>query len=250
MKKIGVLILFLHFIHQVNAQYQVRDSALFNPHVSISWGFQSPAGDMADRFGNNGSVGIGFHIKSKTNWYYGLQGTYMYGRTVNEPGLLSNLYTDRGEILDNQGQIATIFIQQRGYTVTADFGRLFNVLSPNPNSGILVYGGVGFMQHKIRIEHQENEIRFLDGEYEKGYDRLTNGFTAYQFAGYSLMSNNKLINFFAGVECYQGFTQSRRNLNFDTMERDTKQRRDILFGFRAGWVLNLYVREPDEFYYD
>jgi hypothetical protein len=34
------------------------------------------------------------------------------------------------------------------------------------------------------------------------------------------------------------------------MERDTKQRRDILFGLRAGWVLNLYVREPDEFYYD
>ncbi len=250
MKKIGALILFLHIIQFVSAQYQVRDSSLFNPHVSVSWGVHTPGGDMDDRFGNSGSLGLGFHIKSKTNWYYGVQGSYIFGRTVNEPGLLSNLYTENGEILDNQGQVAVVFIQQRGYTVTADFGRLFSVLSPNPNSGILVYGGIGFMQHKIRIEHQENEIRFLDGEYEKGYDRLTNGLCTYQFAGYSLMSNNRLINFFIGVEAFQGFTQSRRDLNFDTMERDTRQRQDFLFGLRAGWVLNLYTRAPDEYYYD
>lgn len=242
--------ILLHSVLTLRAQYQVRDSSLFNPHVGVSWGFHVPGGDMADRFGNNGSVGVGFHIKSKTNWYYGVQGSYIYGKRVTEPGLLSNLYTERGEILDDQGQIATIFIQQRGYMITADFGRLFNVLSPNPNSGILVYGGVGFMQHKIRIEHQENEIRFLDGDYEKGYDRLTNGLCTYQFAGYSLMSNSRLINFFVGAECFQGFTQSRRELNFDTMERDTRKRLDVLLGLRAGWVINLYRRDPDEFYYN
>lgn len=248
MNRILILIFFLHSFISLNAQFQVRDSSLFNPHVGVSWGFHVPGRDMADRFGNNGAIGVGFHIKSKTKWYYGVQGSYIYGRFVNEPGLLSNLYTDRGEILDNQGQVATVFIQQRGYMVTADFGRLFNVFSPNPNSGILVYGGVGFMQHKIRIEHQEHEIRFLDGDYEKGYDRLTNGLCTYQFAGYFLMSNNRLINFFVGAECFQGFTQNRRDLNFDTMQRDTRQRLDVLLGLRAGWVLNLYTRAPDAFY--
>jgi hypothetical protein len=235
---------------QMSAQFQVRDSSLFDPHVSISWGFQVPGGDMADRFGNNGSVGIGFHVKTKKNWYYGVQGTYIYGNRVNEPGLMSNLYTSAGEILDNQGQVATIFIQQRGYCVTLNGGKLFDVLSPNPNSGILVYGGVGFMQHKIRIEHQEHEIRFLEDDYLKGYDRLTNGLCLYQFAGYSLMSNNRLVNFFVGVESYQGFTQGRRDLNFDTGLTDNAKRMDVLLGVRGGWVLHLYRRAPDEYYFD
>ncbi|MFZ4785418.1 MAG: hypothetical protein ACOYLH_08055 [Flavobacteriales bacterium] len=233
-----------------SGQFQVRDSSLFNPHFTISYCYHSPGGDMADRFGNNGGLGLGFHIKSKTNWYYGIQGTYIFGKRVSEPGLLSNLATDAGEILDNQGQIAKVYIQERGYTVTANFGRIFSQLGPNPNSGLLVMGGIGFMQHKIRIEHQENEIRFLEDDYLKGYDRLTNGLTAYEFLGYYLMSNNKLVNFIVGVEAYQGFTQGRRDLNFDTGITDNAKRRDNLFGVRIGWTLHLYQRTPDQFYYN
>ena len=106
------------------------------------------------------------------------------------------------------------------------------------------------MQHKIRIEHQEHEIRFLEDDYLKGYDRLTNGLCLYQFAGYSLMSNNRLINFFVGVESYQGFTQGRRDLNFDTGLTDNAKRMDVLLGIRGGWVLHLYRRAPDEYYFD
>lgn len=248
--KYWIFILFALQSFIGKAQFQVRDSSLFDPHISLSFGYQTPAGDLANRFGNNGSVGLGFHIKSKKNWYYGLQGSYLFGNRVTEPGLLSNLYTERGEILDNQGQIATVFIQQRGWCLTANGGKIFNVWAPNPNSGILVMGGLGFMQHKIRIEHQEHEIRFLDGDYEKGYDRLTNGITSYQFAGYFLMSNNRLINFYAGVESFQGFTRGRRDLNFDTGVKDNAARMDILLGLRIGWVLHLYERAPDQYYYN
>lgn len=246
------LFIFIALIGALNvqAQFQVRDSSLFDPHVSISYAYQIPGGDLADRFGINGGLGVGFHIKSKKNWYYGVQWSYIFGNRVYEPGLLSNLYTADGEILDNQGQVVKMFIQQRGWCLTLNGGKLFDVLSPNPNSGILVYGGVGFMQHKIRLEHQENEIRFLEGDYLKGYDRLTNGLTLYQFAGYSLMSNNKLVNFFLGVECYQGFTRGRRDLNFDTGLTDNAKRNDILFGIRGGWVLHLYKRSANEYYYN
>jgi hypothetical protein len=231
-------------------QFQVRDSALFNPHVTISYAYHTPGGDMAERFGNNGGLGMGFHIKSKTNWYYGVQGTYFFGKRVTEPGLLSNLYTDNYEILDDQGQIAKIYIQERGFSVTANGGYIFNALGPNRNSGLLVMGGVGFLQHKIRIEHQENEIRFLEGDYLKGYDRLTNGLTTYEFLGYYLMSTNKMVNFIAGVEAYQGFTQGRRTLNFDTGVADNSKRFDALLGVRVGWVVHLYSRIPDQYYYN
>lgn len=232
------------------AQTQVRDSSLFNPHVTISYGFHVPGGDMASRFGTNQTLGIGFHVKSKTNWYYGLQANYLFGKDVTEPNLLQNLLTADGELLDNQGQITNLFIQQRGYAITANGGRLFSTKSVNPNSGFLVLGGVGFLQHKIRLEHQETYVNQIEGDYLKGYDRLTNGLTLYQFAGYFYMSNNRLINVYGGFEAYQAFTQSRRDLNFDTMTRDTSKRKDLLFGFRVGWVLNLYRRSPDKFYYN
>jgi hypothetical protein len=233
-----------------DAQFQVRDSSLFDPHVSISYGYAAPGGNLADRFGNNGSLGLGFHIKAKSNWVYGVQGIYIFGNRVHEPGLLQNLYTVNGEILDNQGQITKMFIQERGYCITMNGGRLFNFIGPNPNSGLLILGGIGFMQHKIRLEHQETKVRQLEGDYIKGYDRLTNGICFYQFVGYSLMSSNKLVNFFAGFESYQGLTQSRRGYNFDTMKQDNNKRRDVLVGMRAGWVLHLYERTPDKYYFN
>ncbi|MFN8776535.1 MAG: hypothetical protein ACK5XV_07195 [Flavobacteriales bacterium] len=249
MKRLITLCTALLLALGVCAQNQVRDSSLFNPHFSVSLAYQVPGGDLADRFGTSGSPGIGFHIKSRSNWYYGVQAQYIFGNRVNEPGLLGNLRTDRGEVLDDQGQIAIVFLQQRGYTVMLECGRLIPVLGPNRNSGILLKGGAGLMQHKIRIEHQTNPIAQLEGEYLKGYDRLTNGLAITQFIGYYHMSNNRLLNFFVGVESQQGFTRSRRGFNFDTQTADTRDRLDILLGLRAGWCLHLYRRLSDEYFY-
>lgn len=231
------------------SQLQVRDSALFDPHISLSYAYQIPSGDLEYRFGDNHNIALGFHIKSKTNWYYGFQGTYLTGNKVKpEKDFLNNLKVEGGFILDNDGQKAKVSLQQRGFTITADGGYLFPVLGPNRNSGILVFGGVGLLQHKIRIEHQDSEITQLEGEYLKGYDRLTNGLVLHQFAGYYYMSNYKLVNFYIGFEAWQGFTQSRRDFNFDTRVKDDAKRTDILYGVRAGWVLHLYKRVSTDFY--
>lgn len=230
-------------------QFQVRDSVLFNPHVEIGGGYQFPFDDMARRFGNSGVTGLGFHIKARTQWYYGLQGSYFFGNKVTEPGLMQNLYTDAGEILDNQGQKSIVYIQERGGMYFLDAGRLFPIVGPNPNSGVLAYAGVGYMHHKIRIEHQSNEIAQLEGEYLKGYDRLTMGPAAHAFLGYFHMSNNKLINFFAGVEVAHAWTKGVRTIHFDTRLVDHSLRSDGLIGVRAGWVVHLYRRAPDAYYF-
>jgi hypothetical protein len=107
------------------AQNQVRDSSLFTPHVDVHFGFHSPAGDLADRFRDNLALGIGFHIKSKTNWYYGVKGTYIFGNRVLEPGLMQNLFTDQGEILDYQGVPSIVSAQERGYHLSLNGGKLF-----------------------------------------------------------------------------------------------------------------------------
>jgi hypothetical protein len=248
MKKYQLLFSFLFFVNLAAAQWQVRDSSLYNPHVTVGYGYSTPGGDLANRFGNNGSIEVGFHIKDKKNWYYGVQFNYLFGNKVHEPNLLSNLLTSRGEILDEQGQIATMFIQERGFNVFLQGGKLFPVIGPNKNSGLLITGGVGLLQHKIRIEHQEAKITQLEGEYLKGYDRLTNGLSVNQFIGYYHLSNNRLINFYIGAQATEGFTQSRREWNLDTQTQDNSKRLDMLFGLRAGWILNLYQRAPNDYY--
>jgi len=248
-KKVLFLFLVVLYSNCISSQFQVRDSILFNPHVEIGGGYQMPYGDMAKRFGNSGVAGLGFHIKAKSQWYYGVQGSYFFGNQVTEPGLMQNLYTNAGEILDNQGQKSIVYIQERGWMYFMDGGRLFPVIGPNQNSGILAYGGVGYMHHKIRIEHQSNEIAQLEGEYLKGYDRLTMGPAAHVFLGYFHMSNNKLINFFGGVEVAHAWTRGVRSIYFDTREVDHRMRNDGLVGLRAGWVVHLYKRTPDAYYF-
>lgn len=243
-----MLILVLHF--GASGQRNIQDSVITSPHFGISYAYQMPHGDMEERFGNNSSVGLNFSIKDKRNWYYGLEGTFMFGRNVKEPGLLSNLLTDNSEVIDNDGGLSQIVIQERGWSLSLSGGRLFNVFGPNPNSGILVKAGVGFIQHKIRLEHQENRITQLEGEFLKGYDRLTNGLLISEFVGYYHMSNRRIINFFVGIEAMQGFTEGRRDFNFDTQTTNEGARMDGLLGFRAGWVINIYQREPQEFYFD
>lgn len=229
-------------------QFQVRDSILYNPHVSITYGYGLPTGDMAKRFGLTGNAGLAFHIKDKQYRYWGVQANYLFGNRVSEPGLLQNLYTPKGEILDNQGQPAIVYIQERGWNFFADYGHLFPIIGPNKNSGLLLYAGAGYLIHKIRIEHQSHEINALSGDYLKGYDRLTGGPAVKGFLGYSHMSNNGRINFLIGVEALQATTKSIRGYNYDTQTKDDQRRSDGLLGIKVGWTVNLYQRAPNEFY--
>jgi len=250
MARLLVLLSIFCFSRTTFAQGSVRDTSLFDPHVTMSYAYQIPGGDMASRFGNNSNLSLGFHIKSRTNWYYGIQGQFLFGnRVIKEDGFLQNLLVDGDYVLDNDGYPAVLVIQQRGFAISGDFGRLFPIIGPNENSGILAKSGVGFMQHKIRIEHQETYIAQLEENYLKGYDRMANGLAITGFLGYFHMSNNRFINFVIGVEAWRGFTEPRRPVNFDTKLSETGVRKDVLLGIRAGWTLHLYKRMSDNFYY-
>lgn len=231
-------------------QRNVKDSTIFSPHISLSYAYQVPGGDLSDRFGNNSSIGIAFDIKTKKNIYYGFSGAMIFGKRVRQPGLLQNLVTDDGEIIADDGKLALVLTQERGYVISAEAGKIFNFIGKNPNSGLLIKGGIGFIQHKIRLEHQNNKISQLEDEYLKGYDRLTNGWQLNEFIGYYHQGNSRTINFYIGLEAYQGFTQGRRSFNFDTLSTDDTPRTDLLMGIRVGWIIHLYGRAPDDFYYN
>ncbi len=225
------------------------DSARALPLVGVSFGGQLPGGDLEQRFGPNLSAGGAFMYKTKKNWLLGVDANYMFGRNVKED-VLVNLKTVTGSVIDNDGFPADLRITERGIGVHVIGGKVFKFFSRNPNSGLMVTVGAGYLQHKINLYDAQQRIAAIKGELRYGYDRLTLGFSTSQFVGYLYLSENRLLNFYFGVETVQAFSKSLRKLNYDTGLTDTKQRLDLLYGLKFGWILPLYKKRPKEFYTD
>ena len=103
-------------------------------------------------------------------------------------------------------------------------GKVFPVLSMNENSGIYVHAGVGYLQHKLRIESNDQVIPSLELDYKKGYDRFTSGINFHQFVGYAFLANQGIVNFYGGFYAQQGLTYNRREIFFDRPDRRSSQR--------------------------
>ncbi len=230
------------------AQMSVRDTTIAFPMIGATFGYQFPGGDLADRFGNNFNVGGVFQWKLQSNWILGIEGDFLFGDEVKENNILDKYKTPDGNIIDEHGHYANVLLYQRGLKFEVRIGKIFPVIGPNKNSGIMACIGLGYLQHKIRIETPESAIPYISGEYSKGYDRLTTGPEITEFLGYVNFSNSRLVNFYGGIECTQAFTKNRREINFDTGLKDDKSRLDLLFGIRIGWVFPLYKRSADKFY--
>lgn len=229
-------------------QNAVRDSSFGFTFLGMNFGVYMPGGDLADRFGNSTMIGFDVIRKSKTNFLYGLSGGFIFGNTVHEPGLMSQITTTDGYVIGADGLYADIRVYQRGYQISAAFGKIFPIGKMNPNSGIMLMAGPGFLQHKIRIEPIGNTAPQLETDYRKGYDRLSNGFELREFIGIVSFGNRKLVNFYGGIELIQAFTENRRSHNFDDPKLNGEKRTDLMYGIKVGWIIPFYKKKPKEYY--
>jgi hypothetical protein len=243
-----IVTLFLLIVSFSQAQ-NVKDSSLFISMVKFSYAVQAPSGDMAKRFGVSSAVALNFSMKTKRNLYFGFDGSFVFGNNIKEVGILDSLKTSSGFIITQNGNPATVRLFERGYGASVHIGKLFNLFYHNKNSGILVYAGPTYFQHKIKIDDIGRQTAELVESYKKGYDRLTSGFGFHEFIGYVYLSNNRILNFFGGFDCMQAFTKSQRSYDFDLMKADTRNRLDLLSGIRIGWILPLYRSTPQQYYY-
>jgi hypothetical protein len=88
----------------------------------------------------------------------------------------------------------------------------------------------------------------IKGDYKKGYDKLSNGFACTQFVGYLWISKRSAVNAYAGFEIIEGWTKSRRTVDYNTGLPDTQQKFDMLIGLKIGAIIPIFKRRPDSFY--
>jgi hypothetical protein len=253
---LGLLMASLIFVSSDTLAQTTRDVAstpLRAPHITINVGGFLPLGDLNSRYGTFGTVGAGFGVKTESNKYFGFRLTYLTGAPTQEPDLLSNLLTENGEIIDNEGDVARITVSGRGAIFGLHAGIIFSdaisTPTPNSNSGLFLRGGLGSIHHKIGFDFTENHITQLEDPYLAGYDRLAWGAYASGFIGYWHMDVNRRFNAFAGVYGFAARTFPLRTTNFDTGIPDTEPRFDAGIGLEFGWVLHIYKRAPKEYWY-
>ena len=245
------LVLFCVLVsHISNAQTVIKDSCLRLPIVHVNYGYHFPAKDLAERFGDNSTLGVGFLYKTRSNILIGADFSYIFGTQVhNKDSVLKGISTSSGYVIDGNGLLAEVHMFERGFHSSARLGYMFPFLRSNPNSGPFVLLSGGLLQHHIRIENPMNVAPQIVGDYSKGYDKLSNGFAFSQMLGYMYLGDNRLTNFYVGLEFLQAWTMSRRDWDFQLKGKDTAKRIDIMNGIKIGWVLPIYKRSTDKFYY-
>lgn len=246
-----ILLVMFSFLLSLNAQVNINDStvAAFSP--TITYAYQFPGGDIAKQYGNNSTIGGGMMYKSKKNILFSFDVNFIFGSDIkNSDSILKFVLTDAGFIIDGNGVYTLYSMYERGYSINFRAGKVFNLLAANPNSGIFLMGGFGYLAHRLNIDVQHETAPQITGDYAKGYDRLTAGLNLNQFIGYYFMSKSRVLNFYAGFEFYQAFTKSQRDYIFDLMQKDESNHFDLFYGIKVGWMIPIYNRAPDKYYYN
>lgn len=233
-----------------NKPISVKDSTIAISSISFFGGYSMPGGEMQKLYGNSGIAGVGYSYKTASNWLFSFDLGFIFGDNIKNDSIFDDFINSDGNITGVTGLVSSLKTYERGYTFGFKAGKILPVFGPNPNSGILLSGGVGFLQHKIRIEDQFVEVPLVsDDNYKQGYDRLTNGLSLSQFVGYQYYGNKRRINFYGGVEFIQGYTKNRRAANYDTGQTNFDYGWDFLTSVKLGFCFAIYKQAPQEYYY-
>lgn len=232
------------------SQRNMKDSSRNNVLLGFNYKFNLVSGDITKLWGFNHEIGISIDNKFKNNLTLGISAGFIFGNQFKDTTIFKSVVNEFGTVTSFNGSPSQVLFLMRGMTANVNAGYVFNQLGNNPNSGLWIDVGLGMLMHKIRIESIYDDVPQLEGEYRKGYDRLHMGFQSREFIGYLYQGDTRFLNFYAGFEFIQGFTENQRNYNFDLEGPDPGLKTDFLWGAKFGWLIPIYKRTPRDYYVD
>ena len=233
-----------------------------------TYAFQVPGLDTKALYGVNHDVGGGFAYKTESGWLFSVNGDYIYGPKVKIERLElfgEGITNDVGEIIGSGGNFTLLELNQRGFHIQGEVGKLFPFGS-NPNSGFFVQGGLGYLKNRIRIDYQQSSLNTplpVDKDYRFGYDRMRGGPAVHLEAGYLLLNDTRLLNLSVALEVTYARTRDLRDYDFRVFTNSetgvmepvgytdpNKRYNDLYYGIRVTWCIPIYERKPQDFYYN
>ena len=123
-----------------------------NKQSAITFGYthQLPIGDLADRFGDNSSIGFSFFKEKENNLFYGIEGGYLFSNNVKDTSIFDNITTSTGAIIGAEGAYSNINLMERGFDVHAFVGYAYH---PKENNlvGFIFQQEEGFCNIKFLL---------------------------------------------------------------------------------------------------
>ncbi len=248
LKYLSLLLLLQIIAKPGNAQSQKVESDN-GIYLGFSYAYQIPVGDLNERFGGMNSVAVDFDFVQNGKWLWTLQQQFFFGRNVKQ-NLFSSMVTEEGYVINTNNDLATLIVRARGWQTSLQLAHIFDLDPRATISGIRLGIGLGYLSHKIRIVENAKRLPLFEEPYIRGYDHLTRGINIQEFIGYQHLDAGGKLNFFAGLECIQGFTQDVRKWDYNTQSRVNGNRLDLLFGLRAGLQITISsVKKAEDIYY-
>lgn len=234
-------------VFRVKAKIIPNDSVVRATMIALRMGAMQPVGILNDRYGYFKSTGLRVAFKNKHNWMLGIQGEYYFGKTIKDGDILAAILADDGSIITNDGLLGQAKLYARSYFVGATVGKLIPLEKHYLNTGIAIWTSVGYWQHRVRINNDDN-IYALTDAYKAGYDRLTSGIGLQQQVEYFYMSRKRLVNFSVGLDFNIGYLKGRRTIIFDTGKSGLDYRLDMMLGAHISWFLPIFARNKNSVY--
>lgn len=215
------------------------------------YAFQMPQADLAVRFSNFSQLGFGVSYKTHQNFLFGIQGGYQWGGYLKEDEVIRNISTSTGYVIDKDGGENALALSIRSSIFTAYVGKIMPLGRRNPNSGVLIKAGFGYLQHKIAFTNQSGQLPQLSKDYIPGYERLTGGLDLHAFLGYYHMSMRKAANFYGGVTFDYARTNPLRDYDYSIGRKEEGNRQDVMIGIKFAWIIPIFLKSKgqEEFYY-
>ena len=237
----------------VTAQKDIKKEKIQTLMFQATYAYQFPERDTKVIFDNNHSIGGSIIFKTKSNWMFSINGNFISGNTVNitREELFGDILDNNGEIITGDGIYGSYALFERGAHFQARVGKIFPILSPNPNCGFFIQGGLGYLFNRVRCEFGSyaSPPPALAGDYLYGYDRMRGGFAWSGEIGYLFLSNSRVFNFSLSLEFTQAYTKSLRKWDFKMMQKDNNSYIDQYVGIRAAIYIPTYKRKPAAYYY-
>ncbi len=260
MKKLTILtfLLSISFCTFINAQERReeiigQDTAISTPFFTASAGWTSPYGEMGNRYYSFLNTNVNLGWKTEKNWIYYCEFGFQFGsdNVKIKNDILADMLVNTSDpfVIGQDGTNAGVVAYNRNLSLSVFGGKVIPLWFSNPNSGLMLTAGLGFLQHQIIYQPTLTKAPQIEDDYAYGYDRQMRGAMASVFIGYIQMSKKNFANFYLGVQIDNAFTKMTREYQFDLRRGDDKIYHDGMLTLKIGWMFPFYGRDADKIYY-
>jgi len=243
MKKYLILIILLLSFRGFS-----QEESFSSKIILFDYSYQTPITNMAIDFGHNSSIGLSY-LQNKNDFLLGIDANFMFGNNVKNDSMLQLISTENGFLINSSGELDEVLLYERGLNTHILFGKSFR-FEENYLTGIYIYGGIGYLQHKIRLESDRTFLPQIDDDYIKGYDKLTSGISTKICIDYMYFDKKNSVKYHIGVEFLNAFTTNKRPYHFSEMqETESGIMLDQLFSVKLGIVIPINRNNEEKFHY-